>query len=218
MTKLVVRKDLRPDLGPVRDQGRRPTCLAFAASACHEHAHAQRAAFSAEWLYYHAVKRDGGNPDEGCAPSDVCHVVAEDGQPLETVWPYQAQIGALWGPALDPGDLFLADEAACSFTFADVALAVENDRAIVLGLYVGSTFHAPVLIDNEARILDDFEDIDPESGHAVLAVGVGVLDGCEMILVRNSWSTRWGAEGYAWISKDYLERRALAAFGFNARQ
>ena len=26
-------KDLRPFLGPVRDQGRRPTCLSFAASA-----------------------------------------------------------------------------------------------------------------------------------------------------------------------------------------
>ncbi|HCK82996.1 MAG TPA: peptidase C1 [Hyphomonadaceae bacterium] len=217
MTELVVRKDLRAELGPVRDQGRRPTCLAFAASACHEHAQALQAPFSAEWLYYHAVKREGGQPEDGCAPSDVCLVVAEDGQPFETAWPYHTHVEAPWTPATDVGELFRADEVPCAFAFEEVAREVESDRPIVLGLYIGQTFRAPAVIGGEARVVDDSDDIDPESGHAVLAVGTGVLDGDDVILVRNSWGARWGVGGHAWLSRDYLERRALAAFGFKAR-
>lgn len=37
--------------------------------------------------------------------------------------------------------------------------------------------------------------------HIVLAVGYKTVDGQRYTLIRNSWSTHWGDNGYAWISQ-----------------
>ena len=47
-----------------------------------------------------------------------------------------------------------------------------------------------------------------QGGHAVLAVGyddakkIGSAKGA--LLIRNSWGTGWGAEGYGWLPYDYV--------------
>lgn len=218
MSDLIVRKDLRAKFGPVRDQGRRPTCLAFATSACHEHAHSRQTAFSVEWLYFQAVRRGGEGPDDGVSPSHVCVSLAEDGQPLEEAWPYQTQRVEPWSPPGEVGDVFRAEEAPSSLDFSDIIATVETERPVVLGLYVGSTFYTPAKNGAEACILDDATPPDPESGHAVLAVGTGSIGGVEAVLVRNSWGEKWGVKGHAWLPATYWESRALAAFALKARQ
>jgi C1A family cysteine protease len=46
-------------------------------------------------------------------------------------------------------------------------------------------------------------------GHALIAVGYD--DQTHEFLVRNSWSTRWGIDGYCWIPYDYLTNPHLAS-------
>lgn len=38
--------------------------------------------------------------------------------------------------------------------------------------------------------------------HAIVAVGYGVEDGVQYYIVRNSWGTGWGEDGYVRIGTD----------------
>ena len=46
-------------------------------------------------------------------------------------------------------------------------------------------------------------------GHAMMAVGCD--DQPHEFLVRNSWSSHWGIDGYCWIPNDYLTNPHLAS-------
>jgi len=81
-------RDLRSEFGPARDQDQRPTCSAFAASDTHAGLRSGWDPLSAEWAYYHAVRRDGGKPDDGATLGSMLKALELDGQPHESGWPY----------------------------------------------------------------------------------------------------------------------------------
>src|SRR2546426_921346 len=111
--------DLRGIFGPVRDQDPRPTCLAFAASDAHAAARAGWDPLSTEWSYYHALKRDGGHPDDGVTLHGMLATIKSDGQPVEAEWPYiKAPITDVkfWKPPAPAKQLFYRDHRSCSVT------------------------------------------------------------------------------------------------------
>src|SRR5947207_1154610 len=87
---ITVDVDMRSSLGPSRDQGRRPTCLAFAATAAHEASRPSAEYLSVEHLYYFGLQRSHRNPNRGLNKIAVTTALREDGQPLEPAWPYSA--------------------------------------------------------------------------------------------------------------------------------
>lgn len=208
---LTVLSDLRPLFGPARDQNPRPTCLAFAASDAH--AVARGLPFdplSAEWAYYHAVRRDGGTPDGGATLSGMLDGVRLDGQPIEAAWPYingPDPDPATWAPPLGVTELFRRDsavQAACSV--GEVVAPLGAGSPVLLVMTISDAFYLP----SSDGIVAAAEPPDPERVHAVLAVGHGRLDGsAEAILVRNSWGPDWGEDGHAWLHEAYLALRLL---------
>ena len=62
---LRIDSDPRAALGSARDQGRRPTCLAFAASDAHRQARRHPAPFCVAWLHYHAIAGSSGIVEDG---------------------------------------------------------------------------------------------------------------------------------------------------------
>ena len=84
--------DLRSRFGAVRDQGARPTCLAFAASDAHAAMRGAWVELSCEYAFYHAQKRTGRPPAKGAFLNDMLGALREEGQPVEAGWPYLTQL------------------------------------------------------------------------------------------------------------------------------
>jgi hypothetical protein len=91
---IMVLSDLRHQLGPARNQGSRPTCVAFAFSDGHAAARRRPDLLSVEHLYHNAVRRTpGSHPDQGVTMPVCASALARDGQCLESGWAYLDLIG-----------------------------------------------------------------------------------------------------------------------------
>ena len=88
MSAIVVSVDLRPLFGPARNQGPRPTCLAFAASDAHAALRPGWVPLSCEYAFYQAQRRAARPPSAGALLSSMLDALREDGQPEEIGWPY----------------------------------------------------------------------------------------------------------------------------------
>ena len=212
---MTIAADLRDQLEAVRDQGRRPTCLAFAASAVHRAAHEHPRELCPEWLYYHAIRRDGLQPDQGSTIDATCAVIPADGQPDEVFWPYQG---------VDPNPRpYRPPSGNPSVVRCDTGLRcrrAERWRAdldaglpVAIVLFISPTFYNPNgFAGSEAIMGDDRDPIDRSLAHAVVLAGYGKLTDTPHFLIRNSWGSGWGWAGHAWIPETYLARRFAGAF------
>jgi hypothetical protein len=212
---LDVAVDLRDQLELVRDQGRRPTCLAFAASAVHRAAHQHASQLSPEWLYYHAINRDGLRPDQGSTIEATCAVVVDDGQPDEAFWPYQGRDPnpSPYHPPASLPSVVRCDTGIRGGRADCWRSELDSGLPIVIAVFISPIFYAPArFVGTEALMADDSLPIDPALAHAVVLAGHGTLTGKSYFLVRNSWGPAWGWVGSAWFPETYLTRRFAGAF------
>jgi C1A family cysteine protease len=207
---ILVHKDLRTRLGAARDQGRRPTCMAFAASDAH--AMVRNGAFeelSVEFAYYNTLKqRTVSDPSRGVTMEEMLQTVAKIGQPLEPAWPYLKTLPTdltSYMPPTPIGNLYQR-VAFIEKSLANLATVVNDDRPAVVGLEISTEFYQPNAGSSITAAVDS-----PQVGrHAVVVVGHGVEAGAQTFLIRNSWGEQWGEQGYAWISRHYLEPRLIS--------
>ena len=208
MTGIRVLRDLRTGFGDVRDQGARPTCLAFAASDAHAAARGTPwGDLSAEWAYYHAVKRDGGDLASGSTLGGMLGALRHDGQPVEACWPYSGEADpdpASWAPPGGSHELFRRNSRRGSASVGDIIALLEAGRPALLVMALSDAFFGP---DGDGVVAVD-EPPDPARVHALVAVGHGLLaGGARAVLVRNSWGGEWGIGGHAWLAEGYLASR-----------
>jgi C1A family cysteine protease len=208
--------DLRHLVGAeVLDQGTRPTCVPFAASAAHEAARTRNGA-QAEHLSPDAIWSycvcNGKASDDGMVLIDASPALIDDGQPLLTHWPYEV------ADVAKPEDLEAPPWHRANLTALSLAHDAEEAR-IEDALTAGQ----PVILIVE--VTDEFLNPDEDgviaipdirSGHggyhAVTCVGAATHPVAgRHLLIKNSWGDEWGLGGYAWLPVGYLEGFAAEA-------
>lgn len=207
--------DLRPLLPPVRDQGQRGTCVAFAVTAAHEMERASGALvtddLSEEALYW-GCKTADGNWRSGTQFGSAAVALTNSGQPLEVVWPYNTRqiAGVPFSPPTAPNEHWYRTEIGATGDVDLVLLrrTIGAGTPVMLGVSVYDTFFRPT---PDARIVAPAPGAPRRGGHAVLAVGHDA-DG---LLVRNSWGPSWADGGYGWLTNEYAEDHIREAWTVN---
>ena len=212
MSRIIVTKDLRSAFGPARNQGARPTCLAFAASDAHSALRPDWEPLSCEFAFYHAQRRAGLAPTGGSRLSAMLEALREDGQPKESDWPYLTSLPAIittWVPPTSVAKLFGRNARIENHALDQVIPWIEQDRPVIILSMLSPSFYQP---DPDGVVDPVFgEQPEPERRHAIIACGSGTVDGQRALLVRNSWGSRWGQDGYAWLTESFLQQRLYGA-------
>jgi len=203
--------DVVSQFGPVRDQGKRPTCAAFVVSDLHASARSKIwAPLSAEYLFYHACRRcPPFDPTSGVTLNGILEAVEKDGQPEESEWPYlqrlPADLGSYKPPSITSA-LYRKVGERLGSSVDKIGTEIACGRAVMVVFtssleFVKARPGAPV----------EYWAGDPIfSAHAVIAVAVGDQNGQRCVKVRNSWGGGWADHGYAWLSEEYLDARLIA--------
>lgn len=207
--------DLRNAHGPVRDQQRRSTCLAFSLSDLNGYHHNQPALLSAEYLYREAALLiPGWRPDDGLALAAALQAVQAPGQPLEAHCPYQpADPVPPLAPIPTGGPLFSGIYRQHPPVSHSITVAlVDANQSIGVVVRMTLEFFQPEKDSAEVAFSPAYL---PGHLHAVLAVGMGHHEdtGETHYLIRNSWGAGWGDAGHAWVPETYINTHAVQLFG-----
>ncbi len=206
-----VEADHRAQQTPIRDQGPRDTCVAFAVSAAHEWMAAGTGLRSPEDALWSA-HQIGGLPNiESTTIEWALRGIDSNRHADEEAWPYgnpswpaprpapasvkSAQLSLPpWREVLTPGFQSIAAEASAGLAvLLSIRVVVEAWRTVT-----GFVDAAPGRIARQ--------------GHAVLIVGAGADSNGDHLIFKNSWGVAWGALGFGLLSRRYVEAYIKRAF------
>jgi Papain family cysteine protease len=192
--------DRRSGISPVGDQGRRRTCLAWAATAAHE-GHVLNP-LSVEFLHWACDPPTGGRG----TIAGLVSALGNKGQPPSGQWPYDSSTDdsnpSYAPPASVSGPFHTALIRLVDVTPNSLASELIDGRLPVAGLRITPAFLAArggIVHGSEAGT----------DGHAVAVVGIAEIAqavgplpvGERLICVRNSWGSSWGIAGFALVAE-----------------
>ena len=198
--------------GSARDQGQRPTCLAFAASDAHAAIRDGWVPLSCEYAFYHAQRRANSSSEAGATLTTMLAALKFDGQPEESGWIYSSvnppNDGA-WAPPAQISEIFHCDGQVCKYALDQIIVQLEKNIPVIVLLKLSRSFYSPSA--NGVVNAAIGEQPEPERRHAVVAVGHGYFGDQRALLIRNSWGEQWGQSGFAWLTEQFLEPRLFGA-------
>jgi C1A family cysteine protease len=216
VSQLPAQVDLRGQCPVVYDQGQLGSCTANAIGAALEFDQLKQgeSAFTPSrlFVYYNERAIEGTvSSDAGGQIRDGVKSVNQLGAPPETDWPYDITKFAD-KPAQQAYDDATQHKSVLyqrlTQTLSQLKGCLASGYPFVFGFVVYESFEsqqvassgqAPMPTAGEQQI----------GGHAVLAVGYD--EGQQRFIVRNSWGTTWGMNGYFTLPYPYLLQQTLSS-------
>jgi C1A family cysteine protease/uncharacterized tellurite resistance protein B-like protein len=210
-TRLPRRVDLREYLTEVENQEDTNSCAANAVAGAYEYLvkrHLGEEAYDVSrlFIYYNGRAVDGcEHEDEGSVIGSLIESLKEHGACSEETWPFDEDLVNEQpnDEAYQEASQFLIEDTALVPTQLDAwKSALAEGYPIIFGISLFRSFdkhRKPGLVPLPSPRESSRES---HGGHAMLAVGYSDQD--RVFIVRNSWGTDWGDEGYCYIPYDYL--------------
>lgn len=189
---------------PVKDQGQCGSCWSFSATGSLEGQHFKKTGTLLSLSEQQLVDCSGSYGNQGCngglMDQAFEYLKAVGGDETEDEYPYEAREESRchWKKSapkkatvsgyvdIESGSEKKLQEALA--TVGPVSVAIDASHQS-FQMYAGGVYDEPECSSSE---LD----------HGVLVVGYGTLDGKDYWLVKNSWNTSWGDEGYIRMSRN----------------
>jgi C1A family cysteine protease len=201
--------------GRVKDQGDRPTCVAFAVSSLHEYwrdvsAGQQDAILldlSEEFLYYGCKQGDGLVGIPGTTIDAASRWLKFKGQCLETLHPYQGSNGLLQKPT---AAAFSDARSKTLSAFVRRELKWETLKRDLLTeipvVGVIDLFDSAYRVDKKGMLTFPVVSEKRIGSHAVLLLEIESLPSEDGIVFLNSWGQKWGDGGIGRLGKEYFKK------------
>jgi C1A family cysteine protease len=215
--------DMRPQCPAIYDQGQLGSCTGNAWAGLVEFLLLKQESTdfipSRLFIYYNErVLENDTAQDAGAAISDGANVVSNEGCPNETLWPYD--ITAY--PEQPPQNVYQDGLKHFAFVVQQVQQDLTSMKEVVasgLPIVVGFTVYQSFESDQVTET-----GIVPMPGHHEKVVGghavvvVGYDDSQSRFIVRNSWGTQWGLQGYFLMPYAYLTNHRLSSDFWSANR
>lgn len=215
-------------LGPVRDQGKRSTCVAHTVCAvleCVLRGNGPPLDLSEQFLYWMCKMNDGAQTSPGTWQRVAVPLALQYGVCDEVTWPYNATVTAseAQGPpptgvaGRPPPNRGTLGEALDPRWVEGICQRLDEGRPVGISVPV---YPNRVIALISGDIPMPLPGSVPDGGHAMCVVGYGFDNGYlggGYLIVRNSWGTSWGSQspfgpGHGTLPFAYVREFAWEAF------
>jgi len=197
---------------PVKDQGQCGSCWAFSTTGSMEGCHFITTKNLVGLSEQNLVDCSGKEGNEGCNGGLMtwafAYIMSNGGIDTEVSYPYTAQDGVCQYNA--------ANDATTLAGYLNVTTFSENDLQVKVSMgptSVAIDASQPSFQFYSSGVYNEPACSSTQLDHGVLAVGWGndtVGGGGNYWIVKNSWNTSWGMNGYIWMSRNRSNQCGIA--------